>query len=732
MRRYISYLCFVFLPFIFLVSLFLLESLFFSDRVWFDVLNDIVLTEFPSLLSVILVNIILGIVNFPFVGLVFPKSKFKYAISSTLGLLIISYLFFSASFFDFLSLDTSGIFVVCIFWLCVNILIEFKFSVIQRYFSVYDFLKLNCIFMFFFFFWYWVRGHNAQLYGVERFMDFGILQSLANSRGIPIHDMWMSGKTINYYYFGQFVIYSLSLLTFVEVKKIFFLGLIWLFSNSVVISFSLGHEIYEEIFKEKRGRLFAGILSVFFTIFAGSLYMIKIIFDMIFNSYSIEREFSLYLPTRNIYGTITEMPMFGFLEADLHAHLINILFGLATFYVIVQIFKEKDKLIGVTYLGFYVLAFLLGILFMVNSWDAVTLGGLSLLVIVYKRRESLAGLYRNLMAGARRENRLIFEGLESIICISLLPLISYSIGLVWKLDFHLPVRGIGFVDNPSNLISWWGYWGAFVLFGILFFFKSIKFQKNIVKFEITQRIMFMFIVVLCCSIFWIAMELVYVRDYLDGNDWYRMNTVFKISNQLWMLLGIISGPMVVYLFVKNGWFSKLLLGILVLIVSTYPVFSIYTSRISDYPFGGVSNGLMWWSNKYPHDYEAFKYLEKVRDELPLGEKVLNIMEMDGDTGQDANMFSVFLGWAGVIGWHLHEWTWRGEYGEIAIRRDDVREFYTGEELDKKEFILRKYDISYVILGEIEEKRFGESLKKDEIESLGEVVFKNNGSSIIKI
>jgi uncharacterized membrane protein len=36
-------------------------------------------------------------------------------------------------------------------------------------------------------------------------------------------------------------------------------------------------------------------------------------------------------------------------------------------------------------------------------------------------------------------------------------------------------------------------------------------------------------------------ELVYLRDFLQGGDWYRMNTLFKFSVPAWILLGLAGG-----------------------------------------------------------------------------------------------------------------------------------------------------------------------------------------------
>ena len=35
-------------------------------------------------------------------------------------------------------------------------------------------------------------------------------------------------------------------------------------------------------------------------------------------------------------------------------------------------------------------------------------------------------------------------------------------------------------------------------------------------------------------------ELVYLRDFLEGGDWYRMNTLFKFSVPAWLFLSLAS------------------------------------------------------------------------------------------------------------------------------------------------------------------------------------------------
>ena len=35
-------------------------------------------------------------------------------------------------------------------------------------------------------------------------------------------------------------------------------------------------------------------------------------------------------------------------------------------------------------------------------------------------------------------------------------------------------------------------------------------------------------------------QVIYLRDFLDGSDYYRMNTLFKFFSQVWVLWGVMA------------------------------------------------------------------------------------------------------------------------------------------------------------------------------------------------
>lgn len=51
----------------------------------------------------------------------------------------------------------------------------------------------------------YIKGFLPDINGQEKFMDYGFIMSMLRSSSLPAGDMWLSGYSINYYYFGQYI-----------------------------------------------------------------------------------------------------------------------------------------------------------------------------------------------------------------------------------------------------------------------------------------------------------------------------------------------------------------------------------------------------------------------------------------------------------------------------------------------------------------------------------------------
>ena len=51
----------------------------------------------------------------------------------------------------------------------------------------------------------YIIGFRPDAYGTEKFMDYGFMTAMSRSDHMPFTDMWFAGRSVNYYYGGQYV-----------------------------------------------------------------------------------------------------------------------------------------------------------------------------------------------------------------------------------------------------------------------------------------------------------------------------------------------------------------------------------------------------------------------------------------------------------------------------------------------------------------------------------------------
>src|SRR5581483_66619 len=171
-------------------------------------------------------------------------------------------------------------------------------------------------------FWSYVRSSQPDIHGLEKYMDFGFVNSILRSNYFPAQDVWFPPEPINYYYFGHMVTAMLSKLSQISSNITFNLMLATLFALTFGSAFSIGLTLYANIAK-KLGwiRLItAGLISGFLLNFGGNLHTIYTFFKPYVNDYPVpfwKLSFSpstfpnsYWYPnaTRFIYHTIHEFP----------------------------------------------------------------------------------------------------------------------------------------------------------------------------------------------------------------------------------------------------------------------------------------------------------------------------------------------------------------------------------------------------------------------------------------
>ena len=214
-------------------------------------------------------------------------------------------------------------------------------------------------------------------------------------------------------------------------------------------------------------------------------------------------------------------------------------------------------------------------------------------------------------------------------------------------------------------------------------------------------------------------DLFHIVDAFSG-PWRRMNTVFKVYYQAWLLLGI-SGAFAVYVLWSSRapasdtarWTSMMALAgkwgggavlALLLVGSFYYTLGAALDRGGAYGApreGRTLDGLAYLKVEDPAEYAAIAWL---RDEAPPGRMV----EAIGDDYSRFSNVSASTGLPTVLGWVGHELQWRGSSEPFAGRAEDVSAIYSSQDPGEVRRLLEKYDVRYVYAGKREREKYGVS------------------------
>ena len=230
-----------------------------------------------------------------------------------------------------------------------------------------------------------------------------------------------------------------------------------------------------------------------------------------------------------------------------------------------------------------------------------------------------------------------------------------------------------------------------------------------------------FVLLLLALGFFLVMvaDLFHIVDSFSG-PWRRMNTVFKVYYQAWLLLGI-AGTFAVYTLwsgrqsLENSprWRSLATLAgrwgggaalALLLVASFYYTLGAAMDRGGAYgaPYEGRTlDGLAYLAVDDPSEYAAIAWL---RDEAPPG----RIVEAVGDDYSRYGNISASTGLPTVLGWIGHELQWRGSSEPFAGRAEDVAAIYSGQDGSEARRLLENYGVRYVYLGSRERDKYGVS------------------------
>lgn len=691
----------------------------------------------------------IGIIFLPLTFFIFKNFLDKgYIFSKVIGSLFISYIIFLLGVLHVISFNKLNLFNLWIVILLIAITFNFCFFQFGN-FRVKNlikpileklplFLAYELLFFFALLFWSYIKSFQPDIIGLEKFMDFGFVNSILRSNSFPPTDMWFPPFSINYYYFGHLITAVITKASNLSSNITYNLMIATLFAYTFSCALSLGLNIFIQVIDIKKQKtsllafsLIAGFLTAFLVSLGGNIHSIYSLFrsyettnpvfftNLAFSPQTFPNSYWYPNATRFIYNTIHEFPIYSFVVSDLHGHVLSIPIVLTIIALLAHIYFKKD----IHILELILLAFLLSSAYMTNAWDGAIYFLLSALAIFYIKYDQKAYIlhvtyYILLLVFGFFIFSLPFNFFFK-------PFAS-GIGVLCAPNFLLNLKSLGPFLFEENHCQKSPFWQLFILYGF-FYFWVISFIIFLRNKKINSSDIFVLFLIVLSTLLIIIPEFFYLKDIYPAH--YRANTMFKLVYQSFIMLSISSAYIIVRLISsfehRVSDFLVLIIGIIgLLLVFLYPYFAInsYYGNLINYK--GL-DGTLYLKTKYPSDYEAINWFNKNIKGQPI------ILEAQGDSYTDYERISANTGLPTILGWTVHEWLWRKTYDVPAPRITEVKTIYETQNTQQAKQLLEKYHVSFIVIGDLERQKY-QKLYEDKFRKIGNIVFENEKTKIFAL
>lgn len=579
-----------------------------------------------------------------------------------------------------------------------------------------------------------LRMYSPDISSAEKFMDHGFIASMMRTPVVPPLDPWFSGGDLSvYYYLGHWMLAVLGLTSGVPSPILFTLSLPTVAALAAVNMYGVGHLLLPRL------RLLPVLL----------LFLMNPAFVQLAISGTGWSKL-LWDSTRVIDGTINEYPLFSFIFGDVHAHVLGF-FPQTTLILLITLAVTCWKTIQPVSRLVLVLstALALGSIPPTNTWDVLIQAPLIIvtgMILLFSssgvtpsrsgRCSAVFSRFESILKGIRESTtegygiRYFSPVRGAVLYLVLVPVI----GILCYLPFYLMMKaqgieGIGVVTVPSSVPQFLlvnGWFIAILAFSLIPMFRrypwiflialpflasgyyaaaipAVLLGALLIRREGAADLLAgtgLVILIFC--------EILYLRDNM-GDQYFRMNTVFKLYVTAWLLFSGASacmlGKMLLPLVSIPSWSSRVIESAVPLILLSLLLFpAIVTASHGAGSHTPTMDGLAWLSVTQPDDLAAVTWLRSQKGKITLVEAV------GGDYGYDSRI-SAFTGIPTLLGWPFHESMWRNNTppGWYAQRTSVVRTIY--EDPSLCENLMKQFGIDLLYVGPTEKKDYNISLPK---------------------
>jgi YYY domain-containing protein len=540
-----------------------------------------------------------------------------------------------------------------------------------------------------------LRLGSPDILGTEKLMDLGILSSLLRTDSFPPPDMWLSGHTLPYYYWGSLLWAGPLRLAGVPVEIGYNLVIGLVGGLTATVTFALGTELCRSIRY--------GIVAAFLATLAGTADG----FRQLVGKGSLTA-IDLWRSSRQDPDVITEFPLFTLHLGDLHPHLLSMPLMVAAWLMALNAGRR-----GPRWLDGLALALMVGTTWAANPWAMPpTAAGVFLLLVVADGQwrwptrthwprwvVPIAAVVGGwiLTAPFHLDFSPPFQGLARVFANTSVPNIVLYGGVLL-----IPAAGCAIVYLASALPdaeaarALCSVTAAMVVLAACLIGAPSPMLLGAILVLLALAVLnpgedpdraALALAVLGVFLF-VVPEIAYVKDPY-GERLHRMNTVFKAYIAAWPALAV-AFPVLMWRWLPRRRLRMVVLVVLIALTLPHPL------ALAKRAWQAPEHRLYGFGWMTPSDRAAVDVLR----EQPLDTVVL---EAIGGAYTEHARLSSASGVPAFLGWGNHEGVWRGDAirNELERRKAIARQIYTTTSLEGACHVADQEGIDLIAIGAME-------------------------------
>jgi len=586
-----------------------------------------------------------------------------------------------------------------------------------------------------------LRALNPEIYWGEKPMDFSFLNALYRTTALPPPEPWFAGSPLMYTYFGHYTVAALGKALAIDPGVMFNLGIALVAGLTAAALLGTGIIL--------GGRWGAGLAAVSLTLFVGNLSGVRQLLAVKAVNFDY-----FWSTSRVIPDTINEYPFWSFVFADLHAHVLAMPWAVAFVGLLLawvgrraEPTAERPRASGITLLAGCGLS--LGAIGVTNGWS---MPGYAALLLAVLGTDWVAHHHPGGLA------RLLRKGLSSVVVpfVAVLAASFLAFAPFWR-SFSPPRqwgREVGPFAHPADYLL---IFGLFLIVLIPFLFSAwrgvlapagrslapgrrlamVAVGAGLVLSLLDLRGLASLRLRQAPSVRTFALALVVLSLYLALHRrtreedrlplllaafafgltaacefvfiWDRMNTVFKLYLDAWLLLGLATAAVVAGRMRRGehraigatAWRAATAgaaaVGAFTALSGAYGAL---THRHTDGPRFTL-DGRAYLQPRAPQERAAIDWLNRNIPGIPV------LVEAYGPSYANFSRVSMNTGLPIVLGWDYHVYQRGHPWPEINRRKADVQAIYSARDEATVSSALARYHVALVYDGPLERRTYGD-------------------------